>query len=181
MKRRPKPPLFLALASRPPLVAAELGLTACWSAHAAPAEAEAKLVTQQLVGGFAAPDSSLDGVGALVVTYQDQFSSYTDVVCSGTLIDEDTVLTARHCLDSVRWNPPGGSVAFVVICRALIREDAAPLRRQSQHRTQSDAMLVTKSSSSRAYRAAKPWAARLGLNGLLKDARASLNRNRFWL
>jgi Trypsin len=86
-----------------------------------PVVASVSVSSQALIGGFAADDASLDAVGAIVVTYADPFGgSFTDVSCSGTLIDEDTVLTAKHCLDSVRYFPGTGSeILFAIGSEAL--------------------------------------------------------------
>jgi hypothetical protein len=63
--------------------------------------------SQELIGGFAANSSRFNAVGSLLVSTPDPFGGppYPMQVCTGTLIDQDTVLTAKHCLDVVQYAP----------------------------------------------------------------------------
>ena len=56
--------------------------------------------TENIIGGFPAESAALDAigmVGAIGVTATGP-NTPVDVNCSGTLIDEDTVVTAKHCI-----------------------------------------------------------------------------------
>lgn len=56
--------------------------------------------SEALIGGFAANSSEFNAVGSIVATITDPWGGpYPSQVCTGTLIDDDTVLTAKHCLD----------------------------------------------------------------------------------
>lgn len=57
---------------------------------------------ENIIGGFPAESPALDAIGtigAVSLTATGQISP-VEVNCSGTLIDEDTVVTAKHCIRS---------------------------------------------------------------------------------
>src|SRR5262245_42933761 len=85
-----------------------LGVAGCWSSETdAPSASSSKESSKELIGGFPANSSQFNAVGSIVVTASDPFGGlpFPSSVCTGTLIDEDTVLTAKHCVDAVRYWP----------------------------------------------------------------------------
>ena len=60
--------------------------------------------TQELIGGFAAEDSTFDAVGSVSTMASDLatgVASFT-LSCTGFLIGESTVVTAKHCVTNVK-------------------------------------------------------------------------------
>src|SRR5262245_13888655 len=84
-----------------------LTVAGCWSSETeAPRASSASASTQELIGGFAANSSQFNAIGSVLITASDPFGGpYPAQVCTGTLIDSDTVLTAKHCVDAVRYTP----------------------------------------------------------------------------
>jgi hypothetical protein len=78
----------------------------CWSGHTEPpAPSGGSSSTKELIGGFAAYDSALDAIGSMSLKFVDEFTgeAVIDLVCSGSLLDSDTVVTAKHCLDAIAY------------------------------------------------------------------------------
>lgn len=82
--------------------------------HSAAPEVETS--DNELIAGFAANNSALNAIGALSVMYRDPFSGSTrfDLICSGALIDTNTVLTAKHCVDAVSGYPDSYTPVFAI-------------------------------------------------------------------
>ncbi len=80
-----------------------------------PAE-EVETTSHELIAGFAANTAALDAVGALTVMYVDPFTGETrfDLICSAALIDADTVLTAKHCIESIAFVGEPYTAVFTV-------------------------------------------------------------------
>jgi hypothetical protein len=81
------------------IVVAILAMASC-----APTADDGETGDEDLRGGVAAPDPALLAVGAL--GYIDQGDVFR-VSCTGTLIDRDHVITAKHCVTS---DPEGGEL-----------------------------------------------------------------------
>ena len=58
--------------------------------------------THAIIGGLPANSATLNGVGVLGFQYKDSYYGYTywSPFCSGVLIGEQTVLTAKHCAEA---------------------------------------------------------------------------------
>ena len=87
-----------ALCSSLALSAAAWQLPACSSE---PGSESAGSTDQDVIAGFAANGAKLNAIGSIGQLYFDEWMQ-TDVFypyCSGSLIAEQTVLTAKHCLD----------------------------------------------------------------------------------
>ena len=83
----------------------------------------------EVIGGFAADDSKLDFAGALVFYDPNAVGlgfrpPYVEPFCSGSLVGEESVLTALHCVDAVDYAQSFGlAVGF-----ALGADGEAPTR-----------------------------------------------------
>ncbi|HEY6080212.1 MAG TPA: trypsin-like serine protease [Polyangiaceae bacterium] len=87
-----------ALCSSVALCAAAWQLPACSSE---PDSEHAGSTDQDVIAGFAASGAKLNAIGSIGQLYWDEWTQ-TNVFypyCSGSLIGEKTVLTAKHCLD----------------------------------------------------------------------------------
>src|SRR3712207_1007270 len=81
--------MLLALGAAVPVFAAE-----------EPTPEDEGTIQPQIVGGERVPGGKYPFVAALLDTTRPG-SDYQEQFCGGTLIDEDSVLTAAHCLDEV--------------------------------------------------------------------------------
>jgi secreted trypsin-like serine protease len=81
--------MLLALAAAVPVFAVE-----------EPAPEDEGTIQPQIVGGERVPGGKYPFVAALLDTTRPG-SDYQEQFCGGTLIDEDSVLTAAHCIDEV--------------------------------------------------------------------------------
>jgi hypothetical protein len=80
-----------------------------------PSVSAPKQSAQDLIGGFAAADPALNAVGSMAIMYTDGDYRSFDLVCSGSLIDSDTVLTAKHCIEAVSYySDYGYSLVFSI-------------------------------------------------------------------
>lgn len=95
------------------VVLSMLATAGCWSSQTdAPRVSSAAESSQELVGGFPANSSQFNAVGSLTMLYMDPFGGpYPGQVCTATLVDQDTVLTAKHCIEAVRYSP-GTTLTF---------------------------------------------------------------------
>lgn len=66
-------------------------------------EVDAARFANPIINGNAPDHTKHDAVGSLHQMYRNAI--YADYFCSGTLIAEDVVLTAAHCLDEARGGP----------------------------------------------------------------------------
>jgi hypothetical protein len=67
---------------------------------------------QNLIGGFSANDTRLDGSGSLVIVFP---FGYTDLLCSAALLTPESVLTARHCAEAIPMAyGMGAKIAYAV-------------------------------------------------------------------
>lgn len=70
--------------------------------------------SQSIIAGFSADSPEFDAVGGMGLLFDDgSGTQFFDLFCSGALIDEDTVLTAKHCVESVRGSSLGSGVTLV--------------------------------------------------------------------
>lgn len=77
------------------------GTAACLAQPPNDSELAADLQSEPLIGGFDGSSDALDAVGSIsVISFDRETGRGTLVqnVCTGALLDEDTVLTARHCI-----------------------------------------------------------------------------------
>ncbi|HKP62517.1 MAG TPA: trypsin-like serine protease [Polyangiales bacterium] len=94
------------------LVALLSGTAACLGESSNPSDPAAELQSEPLIGGFDGSSSALDAVGAVSVVWVDPETGkgVPQAICTGSLLDEDTVLTARHCLPTLRSVTERGAV-----------------------------------------------------------------------
>lgn len=80
------------------------GTAACLAEPPTDSDPAAELLSEPLIGGFDGSSSALDAVGSISMVLFDQETQTATVqgVCTGALLDADTVLTARHCLPPLR-------------------------------------------------------------------------------
>jgi Trypsin len=110
-RSRALPIRSLRLQSRigvPAIALSLLAVAGCWSSETDPPSASsASASAKELIGGFGASSSQFNAVGSLTVTSSDPFGGlpFPQQVCTGTLIDQDSVLTAKHCIEAVRYSP----------------------------------------------------------------------------
>jgi hypothetical protein len=80
---------------------------------------------QNIIAGFAASDSALDAIGSVSMLEVYGESKLFQQVCTGTLIDDDTVLTAKHCVDAL--NSDAGYSGYTAVF-TLGPDASAPAR-----------------------------------------------------
>ena len=104
--------MLLALAAAVPVFAAE-----------EPAPEDEGTIQPQIVGGEPVPGGKYPFVAALLDT-RTRGSDYQKQFCGGTLIDQDSVLTAAHCVDEV----PRPARLQVVVGRTTLDSDQGQKR-----------------------------------------------------
>lgn len=114
-KRRPIRSSFFAASTM-------LVLTSCATNQEGSADESVESNSQELIAGFPADDPALNAVGSLSVRYDYGGGySYYSLICSGVLIDNDTAVTAKHCVDDILYyvpDQPGTTIVFTIGPRA---------------------------------------------------------------
>lgn len=96
-----------ALKTTPPRISAlalALLVSGCWEARDdGPPPPKPAPSVHEIIGGFTANNSALNAVGNVSLRTIDAWSgeAYFEQLCTASLIDADTALTAKHCLDSI--------------------------------------------------------------------------------